>query len=297
MKFGLDKSTKERIEPRPGLLANCPCCEAELISKCGDIKVHHWAHKKGHDCDPWWEPETEWHRKWKNKFKTEWQETIKFDSETGEKHIADIYNPNIDLVIEFQNSPIDIEEMESREKFYKKMLWIVNAEKFDFATSSLDEWNEDVERLEKKFRRDAFKMHKKPTYELHEKNFEHELELKRIEKAVAYGKMTLDEGKYRKWEIETQMTKNMADFYADGENETAMSLKKYHEELEKYKKENETKEIDDYFIQYTWSRRRKVWDKATLPVFFDLGYEVVWIKSQFIAKRVQLDKFIKKYGA
>ena len=296
MKFGLDKTTNERIEPQPGLLSNCPCCGTELLSKCGDIRVHHWAHRKGPSCDHWWEPETEWHRKWKNKFPTEWQETIKFDRETGEKHIADIFNPDIDLVIEFQNSPIDVKEMKSREKFYKRMVWVVNAEKFDFATSSLDEWNEDVERLEKKFRRDAFKSHKRPAYELVEKNFDHELELRRINKELAYGKLTIEEAKFRKWKVETEMRKNMVDFYADGENEAAVSLKKYIEELDKYRKENETKEIDDFFIQYTWSYRKKVWDEATLPVFFDLGNEVVLIKSQFIAKRVQLDKFFKKYG-
>ena len=86
MKFGLDKTTNERIEPKHGQYATCPCCETDLIAKCGKIKVHHWAHKKGHECDPWWEPETEWHRTWKSKFPTDWQETIKFDSQTNEKH-------------------------------------------------------------------------------------------------------------------------------------------------------------------------------------------------------------------
>jgi len=102
MKFGLDKTTKKRIEASPGLHANCPCCEKELIAKCGNIKIRHWAHKKVQGCDSWWEPETEWHRKWKNKFPSEWQEIIKL-SKTGEKHIADLYNPKMDLVIEFQN--------------------------------------------------------------------------------------------------------------------------------------------------------------------------------------------------
>lgn len=94
--------------------------------------MHHWAHEKGTAGNSWWEPETEWHRNWKNMFPNDWKETIKFDSVTGEKPIADIYNPRMDLAIEFQNSPIDIQEMHSRERFYKKMIWIVNASKFHF---------------------------------------------------------------------------------------------------------------------------------------------------------------------
>ena len=108
--------------------------------------------------------------------------------------------------------------------------------------------------------------------------------------------MQVEEGEYKRWQVQGEVAKNMADFYSDGENQAASDLKKYYEEIEKFEKENEEKEFDDYFIQYTWSRRRKVWDKATLPVFFDLGNEIVWIRSPFIAKRVPMDKFLKKYG-
>ncbi|HEY3402413.1 MAG TPA: competence protein CoiA family protein [Ohtaekwangia sp.] len=105
-------------------MTTCECCGAELIPKCGNIRIHHWAHKGRSDCDHWWEPETEWHRKWKNQFPDEWQEIVKIDMDTGERHRADIYNPHMELVIEFQNSPIDTREKASREKFYKKMLWV-----------------------------------------------------------------------------------------------------------------------------------------------------------------------------
>ena len=70
MRFAL--SNNERIEPTKGAKGFCPCCGAELVAKCGEIKRHHWAHKKKCD-DHWWENETDWHRNWKNQFPKEWQ--------------------------------------------------------------------------------------------------------------------------------------------------------------------------------------------------------------------------------
>jgi hypothetical protein len=93
-----------------------------VIAKCGQIKVHHWAHTVS-ECDPWWEPETEWHRSWKNAFAPDQVEVS-----LGE-HRADVRNAK-GMVLEFQNSVISPEEIEARELYYGKMLWIVNAEKF-----------------------------------------------------------------------------------------------------------------------------------------------------------------------
>jgi competence protein CoiA len=127
MKYSLVDNIKS--EPFKGGKGNCILCGRETIAKCGIIKVHHWAHKSLKNCDPWWENETEWHRKWKNYFPNEWQEIIHFDEITGEKHIADVKTSN-GLVIEFQNSPMSIEELKSREKFYKNMIWIINGKSF-----------------------------------------------------------------------------------------------------------------------------------------------------------------------
>ena len=60
-----------------------------MIAKCGKHRVWHWAHWKSKDCDPWWEPETEWHRSWKNQFPVEWQE-IGHTAQSGERHRADV---------------------------------------------------------------------------------------------------------------------------------------------------------------------------------------------------------------
>lgn len=124
MRFALINN--EHIEAMPGLEgAVCPGCGAPVIAKCGTQKVHHWAHRNTKMCDNWWETETQWHRDWKNKFPSEWQEVFLTNEQTGEKHIADIRTEH-GLIIEFQHSYIKPEERISREKFYKNMVWVVD---------------------------------------------------------------------------------------------------------------------------------------------------------------------------
>lgn len=118
-----------RTEPIKGLKGTCISCGKDVLSKCGKIKMHHWAHKALKDCDSWWEPETEWHREWKNKFPEEFREIPFFDEKNNEYHRADIHTPK-GITIEFQNSPISTEELQSRERFYTKLVWVVNAAKF-----------------------------------------------------------------------------------------------------------------------------------------------------------------------
>ena len=118
----------QRSEPSPQLRASCAYCGREMISKCGRVKMWHWAHKSRASCDPWWESETEWHRDWKNQFPVDWQEIVHTDEATGEKHIADVRTP-FGLVIEFQHSPIEPQELESREAFYKNLIWVVDGDR------------------------------------------------------------------------------------------------------------------------------------------------------------------------
>jgi competence protein CoiA len=127
MKFALVEN--KRLEAFPKGKGLCICCNNETIAKCGSKRIKHWAHKNLKHCDNWWENETEWHRQWKSYFPADWQEVVHFDTITGEKHIADVKTDK-GFVIELQNSPISFEEMQSRETFYKKMLWIINGKKF-----------------------------------------------------------------------------------------------------------------------------------------------------------------------
>src|SRR5690349_11147782 len=113
MKFAILGNNK--VEATKGAKGTCQFCGSELIAKCGEINIDHWAHTRVRNCDPWWENETEWHRKWKARFPEEWQEVILENED--EKHIADIKKPN-GIVIEFQNSSISPSTIRIREDFY-----------------------------------------------------------------------------------------------------------------------------------------------------------------------------------
>ena len=119
MKYALQAD--QRIEATPKAIGIFPCCGTDMIAKCGDRKVWHWAHKTKRTWDHWWESETQWHRDWKNRFPAEWQEVV-HKADDGEKHIADVKTPD-GLVIEFQHSYISPEERVSREDFYNNMIW------------------------------------------------------------------------------------------------------------------------------------------------------------------------------
>lgn len=115
----------KRTPPSPKLKGKCPVCGQDMIAKCGKYRRFHWAHKSKENCDFWKEHETNWHIDWKNKFPTEWQEIIHTDPVSREKHIADV-KTSYGMVLEFQHSHIDSKERESRENFYKNMIWIVD---------------------------------------------------------------------------------------------------------------------------------------------------------------------------
>lgn len=123
MRFAL--VNQQKVEPQPKLHGLCPHCSGDVVSKCGRVKVWHWAHKSKIACDPWWENETEWHRAWKDNFPKEWQEISAVDAKTGERHIADVKTP-YGMTIEFQHSPMHLDELIAREAFYGDMIWIVD---------------------------------------------------------------------------------------------------------------------------------------------------------------------------
>jgi len=113
------------VEATKGAKGLCRSCGSELIAKCGEDRVNHWAHKGRRNCDQWWENETEWHRSWKNNFPQEWQEVIHTDELSGERHIADVKTDS-DWVLEFQRSHIKPEERRSRNSFYPKLVWVID---------------------------------------------------------------------------------------------------------------------------------------------------------------------------
>lgn len=113
------------LEANPGSKGQCPGCSQSVTAVCGEKRIWHWRHHTLKNCDRWWEPETEWHRSWKEKFPKEWQEIFMPDKETGEKHMADVRTEH-GMVIEFQHSHIDPLERMARERFYQNMVWVVD---------------------------------------------------------------------------------------------------------------------------------------------------------------------------
>lgn len=122
MLFALVDGIKSEATPKQ--VGVCPLCEEKVFSKCGEINIWHWAHKKGVSCDHWYEPESDWHYHWKQTFgKDNSEVVIKKD---GKRHIADIYTKG-GVVIELQNSPITKPIIKQREDFYgERMIWVLN---------------------------------------------------------------------------------------------------------------------------------------------------------------------------
>jgi len=118
----------ERVEAFSGGRGLCPTCGSDVIAKRGPRVLHHWAHHRPRDCDPWWENETPWHREWKNLFPIECRE-VSHTADDGEIHRADIKTPT-GIVIEVQHSQMSDAERESREQFYENLVWVVDGSRF-----------------------------------------------------------------------------------------------------------------------------------------------------------------------
>lgn len=113
-----------RSLPRRGLKGVCQSCGGLTIAKCGPVRAHHWAHKPGANCSYTSRPESEWHTQWKRNFPEDWLE-VQSVSPDGEKRIADVLTPQ-GLTVEIQHSPIKPEERNGREKFWSRLVWVVD---------------------------------------------------------------------------------------------------------------------------------------------------------------------------
>ena len=120
--------TVEEAKPSRVPMEHVQIAKCAMVAKCGPRVVHHWAHASRRNCDPWWENETDWHREWKNRFPAECRERS-HTAPNGEIHRADIKTPT-GIVIEVQHSTMTDEERESRESFYKNLLWILDGKSF-----------------------------------------------------------------------------------------------------------------------------------------------------------------------
>lgn len=107
---------------QPNLKGVCADCGAQMTPKCGVrlLKQWHWAHPPGCECDSWSEPTCAWHLSWQQPLLPEHVEV------SIPPHRADIVGTG-GVVIELQHSPISVEEIEERERFYGNMIWLFDA--------------------------------------------------------------------------------------------------------------------------------------------------------------------------
>jgi competence protein CoiA len=110
----------EKVYAEKGLFGICPGCHLPVIPKCGPLKIDHWAHKVGSDCDSWSEPLGPWHLSWQNMLRRDCIEVHRG------AHRADAVGIN-GLVVELQHSPISEDDIRSRENFYGDMVWLFDA--------------------------------------------------------------------------------------------------------------------------------------------------------------------------
>lgn len=109
----------------------CPYCGAPLITKKGDVRQHHFAHKQNHVCSDTWAHSgpsgydvSPWHNEWQSLFPKENQEVKLVLGDT--KHRADVLIDR--TVVEFQHSVMPVAAFDNRNNFYfnlgYKVVWL-----------------------------------------------------------------------------------------------------------------------------------------------------------------------------
>ena len=109
----------------------CPYCGAPLITKKGDVRQHHFAHKQNHVCSDTWAHSgpsgydiSPWHNEWQSLFPKENQEVKLVLGDT--KHRADVLIDR--TVVEFQHSVMPVVAFDNRNNFYfnlgYKVVWL-----------------------------------------------------------------------------------------------------------------------------------------------------------------------------
>ena len=122
----------QRIPPCKDARALCPHCRGPLIPKCGQIKIHHWAHKESKGCPYSSYSMTHWHYEWlvnfdnlaENGWKVEYFfNTIRFDA----------FNPEKMQAVEFQRL-VDLDYIKTKNSICRnegiKLFWLISPHLF-----------------------------------------------------------------------------------------------------------------------------------------------------------------------
>lgn len=300
MKFALVNGVRKTAEPKE--LGICICCNTEVRAYCGLERVHHWKHIQAIECDSWSEGETEWHRDWKNNFDSNQQEIVKFDPDSGEKHIADVYIESNDLVLEFQHSPIHIEEIKARESFYKRMIWVVDVlpykENVSFHRDISDAFRKYVDSVWEEKHRQIAKLEKQGKFK--EAN-------DMVDDDEWYDYLMSLEKKYfpdyrrksSKAETSRNLLKGIEEEMILNPNIQGYSFSE--ENINRLKNWGNDYLHPEYLLMI-WKYKNKRWNHAELPLFFDIGDEFVYRSIEnikygngFLVKKYRKKRFVKRY--
>lgn len=283
MEYALYKGL--RTAAQPALKGLCEHCGGEVIAKCGSKKIWHWAHVSIENCDSWYEPETAWHRNWKQTFGKDCSE-IRVVKE-NHYHIADVINKN-GIVFEFQNSSISGEMIAAREEFYgEKMVWIIHGESFKNNFIIRDE--EYINHWELKI-------------------------LNEFESAQHYATFTnalIIEDWRVKNEAVIQLLKQLGFIHSKEASIYCLPLNGIihkHSLVEDIGRQvkalyEKHKAVQDFTKgHFTWLHSRRSWEEAQRPVFIDFGGDYLYRVTERMGKdsgtgtKIRKETFIEKYA-
>lgn len=137
MRVALDKDNN-RIFADSGIRYKeyfCQVCGAPMIYRAGQKNIPHFAHKVKADCPDDKDNKSEWHRHMQGLFPLEANEVAFQDKANDRKFIADVYLKDSNTVIEFQHSPIPVEDFKGRTEFHlsegRRVIWVFDVSNTD----------------------------------------------------------------------------------------------------------------------------------------------------------------------
>lgn len=309
--------------PQKNFKGKCQFCGDVMIAKCGTMKIAHWAHKV-RECDEWQVgKETEWHINWKKTVGLDFAEKKLIREDRF--HIADILIPDkegkIDLIIEFQNSPLSQIEILEREKFYgDRLIWILNGTNLDdkftyddsFSSHKISDWHFKLT-LEPNFFPQR-STNEKSSYVLKSSYFQFDKDFEEFILKQGFIKdeetfLTINQIKkiglkpYQKVPERTYyMPIKSFDFdvWLDFKLNLSKKIYDFFRELTKDEREEALKQDIIKDVKYKWKNARKHYNIAKRPVYIDLNDNYIFqVHNSFVegssdGKLIKKDRFIER---
>ena len=113
----------------------CPKCGEPVIHRIGQKNIPHFAHKAKTNCPDDKDNKSEWHRHMQELFPIETNEVVFHDNNNNRIFIADVYLKESNTVIEFQHSPISLDDFKDRTEFHlsegRRVIWVFDVSRKD----------------------------------------------------------------------------------------------------------------------------------------------------------------------